>query len=61
MLCCFRITASKNKDFTVGTLVSGMFGWRTYTVVSEMSKLIPLPELGGLSPSLALGIMGMPG
>ncbi|XP_011344449.1 prostaglandin reductase 1 isoform X2 [Ooceraea biroi] len=69
-----RIMESKHPDFPVGKRVIGYLGWRDYTIVgpSNFSKvsqntLLPvgridiLPDIGDLSPSLALGALGMPG
>ena len=57
-----RVTESKNKDFAVGDMVVGLFGWRTYTIsdgkkdpVWKIDPSIPLRA------STALGILGMPG
>lgn len=63
-----RVIESKNSEYEVGTLVIGYFGWRNLTVVDP--KVVPtamknhmfkLPDIGGLSPSLGLGALGMPG
>jgi len=62
------VLESKNKDFTVGDLVVGNFGWRTHTI-HDGTKKGPM-DLGvpqKLDPSIplrastALGILGMPG
>ena len=62
-----RVLESKNKDFAVGDLVVGNFGWRTHTIndgktkegldfgVQKIDPSIPLRA------STALGILGMPG
>ncbi|KAK3587566.1 hypothetical protein CHS0354_004856 [Potamilus streckersoni] len=55
------VVQSKHPDFGVGSLVLGNFGWRSLTKVSDISEIRPIPELGELSPSLALGSLGMPG
>ena len=59
---------SKNRDFQVGQKIVGYFGWRTHTVVDPqrhskdlLGQITVLPDLGGLSPSLGLGAVGMPG
>ena len=59
---------TKNSSYPVGTLVVGFFGWRNKTVVNPntpptMMKGYTsiLPDMGGLSPSLGLGALGMPG
>ena len=63
----YRVTESKNKDYAVGDLVVASFGWRTHTIsdgkasqvgtggVRKIDPSIPL------SPSTAVGILGMPG
>lgn len=63
-----RIIESKHKDFPVGGLVVGQFGWRTHTIVNPDAPHVGLgrpitllPDFGGLSSSLALGVLGMPG
>ncbi|KAL3852385.1 hypothetical protein ACJMK2_016036 [Sinanodonta woodiana] len=56
-----KVVRSKNPDFEVGSLVLGSFGWRSLTKVSDLSIMRPIPNLGGLSPSLAIGALGMPG
>ena len=65
----FRVVESKNDKFAVGSLLVGYFGWRTHTIVNPskptddglFGRITPLPDLGGLSPSLGLGAIGMPG
>ena len=58
---------SKNKDFSVGDLVVGQYGWRTHTITDgkdipgtpyETHKLDPAVHT---SPSTAIGVLGMPG
>jgi len=63
-----KVVESKSSEYPVGTLVVGYFGWRNMTVVdpAEVPTLMKgfmqkLPDLGGLSPSLGLGALGMPG
>jgi prostaglandin reductase 1 len=65
-----KITESKNPKFPVGKRVIGNLGWRTHTIVDpnivEKDKEMPsntyiLPNIGDLSPSLCLGVLGMPG
>ena len=60
----FRVAQSKNKDFAVGDIVIGQFGWTTHSIsdgtgqifnVIKLDPTIPLPQ------STALGILGMPG
>ncbi|MFU2318341.1 NADP-dependent oxidoreductase [Rahnella sp. PCH160] len=55
-----RVVESHNPDFKTGDLVVGSTGWQDYAVVnaSEVKKL----EGAALKqPSLALGVLGMPG
>ncbi|PVD24195.1 hypothetical protein C0Q70_14665 [Pomacea canaliculata] len=63
-----RIKVSNNSNFPEGTLVLAYTGWRTHSLVSnteENTFLGPivksLPDFGELSPSLAIGCLGMPG
>ncbi|XP_028169764.1 prostaglandin reductase 1-like [Ostrinia furnacalis] len=62
------VTESKNADYPVGTRVVSHKGWRDYTIMSPNSKaadpndrVYKLPDLQGLSPSLGVGAVGMPG
>jgi NADPH-dependent curcumin reductase CurA len=54
-----QVTASRNPKFQEGDLVVGATGWQTHCV-SDGTGLIPLPA-GIPSPSMALGVLGMPG
>ena len=66
-----KIIESKNAKFSVGKRVHSYFGWRTHTIIApdnwkpgglfQSAKLTWLPDLGDLSPSLGLGVLGMPG
>ncbi|XP_048507859.1 prostaglandin reductase 1-like isoform X2 [Athalia rosae] len=62
-----RIVESKNDKFPVGKLIVGNLGWRSHTIVGEKSNSgsndVPyiIPNFGSLPPSLALGMLGMPG
>ena len=56
----FRVTESKNKDFAVGDMVVGFFGWRTHTI-SDGKNAHKLDPSIPLRTSTALGILGMPG
>ena len=54
-----QVTASRNPKFHEGDLVLGATGWQTHSI-SDGSGIIPLPA-GIPSPSMALGVLGMPG
>ncbi|CAB3385250.1 Hypothetical predicted protein [Cloeon dipterum] len=65
-----KVSESKHKDYKSGDLVVGYFGWRSHTIYqadkpagTDDTKIKPykLPDFHGLSPSLALGVLGMPG
>ncbi|XP_969053.1 prostaglandin reductase 1 [Tribolium castaneum] len=58
-----KIIESKNPKFQVGDIVVGNFGWRSHTIVQEPNNYFAylLPEIGTLSTSLALGVLGAPG
>lgn len=66
-----KILESKNPKFPVGKRIVGYLGWRTHTVLNPdapaakeqiiKDKPYVIPDFGDLSPSLALGILGMPG
>lgn len=53
-----EVIESRSPKFKPGDLVSGSFGWRLYDVAKAdgVMKVIP-----GVSPSTALGVLGMPG
>src|SRR5450830_1836519 len=54
-----RIEQSRNPKFEVGDLVVGSTGWQSHSVC-DGRNLIPVPN-GLASPSMALGVLGMPG
>ena len=54
-----RVEQSRNPKFEVGDLVVGATGWQSHCIC-EGHNLIPLPK-GLPSPSMALGVLGMPG
>ena len=62
-----RVTQTKNKDYNVGDLVCGHFGWQSATVCSGNVSSSPIPVVRKLDPSYphpastALGILGMLG
>ncbi len=53
-----EVIESKSEKFKPGDVVTGMFRWRLHDVAKAdgLLKLIP-----GISPSAALGVLGMPG
>ncbi|XP_005102373.1 prostaglandin reductase 1 [Aplysia californica] len=62
-----RILDSKAKGFPKGSLVLAHVGWRSHAIINVKEPMtlgfLPeiVPEIAGLSPSLWLGIIGMPG
>jgi NADPH-dependent curcumin reductase CurA len=54
-----RVERSLNPKFQEGDLVVGATGWQSHSL-SDGRALIPLPS-GLPSPSMALGVLGMPG
>jgi NADPH-dependent curcumin reductase CurA len=57
-----RVVESRNPDFAVGDLVTGMLGWQDYALVksrSPGSRITKLPP--GLPLELSLGVLGMTG
>src|SRR3954451_1389699 len=56
-----RIVATNHPAYAEGQLVQGLTGWQDYAVVSDEAPLLPVPEIEGLSPSTALGVLGMTG
>ncbi|XP_068631536.1 prostaglandin reductase 1-like [Battus philenor] len=61
------VQESKNPKFPVGAKVVTHKGWCDYTIAKEgledrfSGYIYKLPNLDGLSPSLAIGAIGMPG
>jgi len=53
-----EVLASRSPKYAPGALLRGPLGWREYAVL-DASRLEPVPE--GVSPSLALGVLGMTG
>jgi NADPH:quinone reductase len=53
-----EVVESNSPKFQPGDVVTGSFGWRLYDVAKAggLMKVIP-----GVSPSAALGVLGMPG
>ncbi|XP_014218532.1 prostaglandin reductase 1-like [Copidosoma floridanum] len=66
-----KILESKNPDYPVGKRIVGYMGWRSHTVLNpnlpppkeqfSIEKPYLLPDIGELSPSLGLGVLGMTG
>lgn len=60
-----RVTESKTEDFPVGSIVFGMFGWRTHTNVNPANfpsnNLYVMPDLGDLPVSLGVGYLSTTG
>jgi len=63
-----KVIESKHSDYPVGELLVGYFGWRLHTIKNPdvqatgmFDAIFKLPNLGGLSPSVGLGAVGMPG
>lgn len=54
-----RVDASRHTDYQVGDMVLGYGGWQDYAL-SDGSDLTRL-DAGMVRPSLALGVLGMPG
>lgn len=54
------VAATRNSDYAEGDVVSGMFGWQSYAV-SDGSNVDQKVEDKDLSPSLALGVLGLNG
>jgi NADPH:quinone reductase len=53
-----EVVESKSPNFQTGDVVTGMFGWRQYDVAKADGLMRVIP---GVSPSTALGVLGMPG
>jgi len=54
-----RVERSLNPKFQEGDLVVGSTGWQSHSI-SDGRNIIPIPS-GLPSPSMALGVLGMPG
>lgn len=54
------VTASRNPLYSEGDVVTGMFGWQSYAI-SDGSNVDRKVEETDLSPSLALGVLGLNG
>lgn len=55
-----EVIASKNAKVPVGTVVNGMLGWETHTLVKGGAGLMPV-DAKAAPLSYYLGILGMPG
>jgi NADPH-dependent curcumin reductase CurA len=53
-----EVVESRGTDFKPGDIVSGHLGWRTYNLAKSAELMRTLP---GISPSAALGVLGIPG
>lgn len=57
-----RVIKTRNGQYPLGSLVLAMSGWRTHYLSKDGTDLRPIPfDLNGLSPSVTLGVLGMPG
>ncbi|XP_051172013.1 prostaglandin reductase 1-like isoform X2 [Leptopilina boulardi] len=65
-----RIIESKNKNFPVGRRILGRLGWTSHMIINpnddDKTKFLSqpphlIPETENISPSLYLGVLGMPG
>jgi len=57
-----RVIQTRNGEFPLGTLVLAVCGWQTHYLSKDGKDLRPIPfDLGSLSPSVTLGVLGMPG
>ena len=58
----YRVIKTRNGEFPLGTLVLAHCGWRTHYLSKDGKDLRSIPfDLGSLSPSVTLGVLGMPG
>jgi len=53
-----EVAESRTPAFSPGAIVSGHLGWRTYNVAKAVELM---PIVPGVSPSTALGVLGIPG
>ena len=61
-----RVVETKHADYLVGDIVFGTFTWSTYTVCNgdpsqHLFGLRKIDPASSISPSTALGILGMTG
>lgn len=59
-LCVGRVLESHVPDYAVGDLLFGWFGWQEEAVIPASAVIRKVPE-NDLSPSLALGVLGING
>jgi NADPH-dependent curcumin reductase CurA len=58
----FRVIKTRNGQFPLGGLVLAYSGWQTHYLSKDGKDLRPIPfDLDSLSPSVSLGVLGMPG
>ncbi|CAF0871863.1 unnamed protein product [Adineta ricciae] len=59
---CLKVIRTRNGEFPLGTLALAFSGWRTHYLSKDGKDLRPIPfDLDSLSPSVTLGVLGMPG
>ncbi|CAF3923397.1 unnamed protein product [Rotaria sp. Silwood1] len=59
---CLKVIKTRNGEFPLGTLVLAFSGWQTHYLSKDGKDLRPIPfDLDTLSPSVSLGVLGMPG
>jgi NADPH-dependent curcumin reductase CurA len=56
-----RVAASNHPNYQEGQLVQGLIGWQEWAVASDAAPLLPVPDIGGASPSATQGALGMTG
>ncbi|OWF39513.1 prostaglandin reductase 1-like [Mizuhopecten yessoensis] len=56
-----RVIASKNPKYAVGEVIRLSSGWRSHTLVTDVTQIDTMPELGDLPLSFALGAAGVTG
>ena len=56
-----EVVESKNGDYPVGSLVTGLTGWQDFTVASDSNPLMVVPAGVEAPPSAILGTLGMTG
>jgi NADPH-dependent curcumin reductase CurA len=56
-----RVVSSNNPNYQEGQLVQGLIGWQEWSLASDAQPLMAVPDMGGASPSAALGALGMTG